>query len=180
MRPSPWRRIAALLLDYLLILAWILVLLCATLTIDFALFGGVPDVFSVAGIAGSELIGFLCLDLPVGLYLFLMERGARRATLGKRRMRLRVARRDGTDPSTARILVRTIVKLLPWELAHFFVFQAAYYSVHLRTDGIPGWILAGLIAANVVPVAWVCLVLFTPRRRGPHDYAAGTVVVDAR
>ena len=176
MRSPLGRRIAALLLDYLLILGWIAVLLGTTVAIDVALFGKIPDLLGDGGLAVSELIGFATLTLPVGLYLFLTESGPRHATLGKRVMRLQVVRMDGTPPSRGQILVRTVVKLLPWEFAHFFVFQASWYWLHLGTTDTPNWIIAGLTLANVIPIVYVALVLLTTSRRGPHDFAAGTRV----
>ena len=41
----------------------------------------------------------------------------------------------------------------------------------------PAWLLAGLIAADVLPVVYVLVVAFQRDRRGPHDLAAGTRVV---
>lgn len=176
MRPAFLRRLAALLLDYLLILAWVVVLLGATLAVDFAVFGGIPDLYGIVGIAGSEALTFCALTLPVGIYLFLCERSPAHATWGKRMLRLTVTRADGLPPSPTRILVRTVVKLLPWEFAHFFVFQVVYYSVYLALPATPAWVLAGLIAANVIPLVYLAIVAFSPQRRGPHDYAAGTAV----
>ncbi|MET4780117.1 RDD family protein [Glaciihabitans sp. UYNi722] len=169
------RRIAALLLDYLAILAWIAILLVATVTIDFALFGRIPDLLGDVGIAASEAIGFTCLTLPVGLYLFLTESGSAQATWGKRRMRLSVPRgRQCAIPlpgapadrhQTAAMGVRPLL-CVPGRLV---------LDSRRRTRRA-GWIAAGLTAANIIPVFSLAMVILTPSRQGPHDFAAGTRV----
>ncbi|HEY8913787.1 RDD family protein [Lacisediminihabitans sp.] len=177
MRAPLGRRMLAALIDYAIILGWVAILLGGTLAIDFVAFGGVVDLFDTVGIGGSEAIAFASLTLPVGVYLWATEASGRHATVGKRAMGLRVLSTDGSSPSAAAVLLRTIVKLMPWELAHFFVFQVTYYSLHLgRPDSAPRWVLAGLVAANLIPLVYVACVVFTPSRRGPHDFAAGTVV----
>jgi uncharacterized RDD family membrane protein YckC len=73
--------------------------------------------------------------------------------------------------------VRTVVKLLPWEIAHFFVWHTVAAAAG---DGVfPPWLIAGLIVADLLPVAYVLTVAIEPQRRGPHDLVAGTRVVRA-
>ncbi len=72
------------------------------------------------GTTNAQLLGFVLLVLPVGLYLYASEASARQATIGKRVMGLRVVSADDLGrPSRSRIIIRTVVKLLPWEVAHF-------------------------------------------------------------
>ena len=83
---------------------------------------------------------------------------------------------DGSRASWGRILVRTVVKLLPWEIAHFFVWQ----TVDVVSQGavaFPAWLVAGLVVANFLPVAYVLTVAVQRDRRGPHDLIAGPRVV---
>ncbi|WP_394768146.1 RDD family protein [Lacisediminihabitans sp.] len=177
MRAPLGRRLLAVLIDYAIILGWVAILLGGTLAIDFVAFGGVVNLFDTIGIGGSEAVAFASLTLPVGIYLWATEAGGRHATVGKRAMGLRVLKADGSSPSAAAVLLRTIVKLLPWEFAHFVVFQVTYYALYLgRPDSAPPWVSAGLVAANLIPLVFVGCVALTPSRRGPHDFAAGTVV----
>jgi uncharacterized RDD family membrane protein YckC len=177
MRAPLGRRILAMLIDYAIILGWVAILLGGTLAIDFVVFGGVVNLFDTVGIAGSEAVAFASLTLPVGVYLWATESSGRHATVGKRAMGLRVLGTDGSSPSAAAVLLRTIVKLLPWEFAHFFVFQVTYYGLYLgRPGSAPPWVSAGLVAANLIPLVYAGCVVLTPSRRGPHDFAAGTVV----
>ncbi|MFV0407659.1 MAG: RDD family protein [Propioniciclava sp.] len=121
-RPTFGVRIAALLIDYAIILGWMAVLAGATL-LSFAVTGEFFN-WLLLGTAGAQILGFLLLVLPVGLYLYFSESSAHQATVGKRRFRLRVfAASDHARTSRSRVLVRTIVKLLPWEIAHFAVWN---------------------------------------------------------
>lgn len=173
-RPGFFRRIGALLIDYALILGWIAVVAGVSALVA-AVSGGYANWLDW-GTAAAELLGFAVLVLPVGVYLFLCERSARQATVGKRALRMKVVAVDGSRPSAVRILVRTIVKLLPWEVAHFFVWQTV--DAVSRGDGaFPAWLLAGLVVADLLPVIYVLVVAFQRDRRGPHDLVAGTRVV---
>jgi uncharacterized RDD family membrane protein YckC len=173
-RPAFLRRIAALLIDYALILGWIAVVAGVSAVIA-AISGGYSD-WLAWGTTVAELLGFAVLVLPVGVYLFLCENSARQATVGKRAMRLRVVAVDGARPHAGRILVRTVVKLLPWEIAHFFVWHAVDTVSHGATE-FPLWLLIGLLVADVLPVVYVLVVALQRDRRGPHDLAAGTRVI---
>ncbi len=174
-RPRFLRRIAALLIDYALILGWMAIIAAVSAGIAVVT-GGYAD-WLAWGTAVAQLLGFAVLVLPVGIYLFVTESSARQGTVGKRVMRMRVVAGDGSRAPVWRILVRTIVKLLPWEIAHFFV----WHTVAAATgEGVfQPWLIAGLVVADLLPVAYVLTVLLEPQRRGPHDLVAGTRVVMA-
>lgn len=175
MRPSFGRRIVALLIDYALILAWMALLTLSTV-ITWAITGQSTNWLAL-GVGGAQLLGFLLLVLPVGVYLFACEASSRHATVGKRVMGLRVVDEKSTGaPAPWRVLVRTIVKLLPWEAAHFFIWQTIA-TVSADSLVFPAWVLVGLILADVIPLVYVGFVLFNRERRGPHDLAAGTRVI---
>lgn len=177
-RPSFGRRILALLIDYALILGWMAVLGLISL-VTFLLTGGLFNWLSL-GVLGAELLGFVTLVLPIGIYLYLSEASPRQATVGKRVMGLRVVSSTSlARPSRAQILLRTVVKLLPWEFAHFFVWQLMAVLLEGGTD-IPVWVLVGLVVADLVPVVYVLVVVGQKDRRGPHDLAAHTRVIRDR
>ncbi|MGW6173783.1 RDD family protein [Arthrobacter sp. NPDC055138] len=169
------RRLLALLLDYLVILTWMAVLALLSL-LWRGVFGDFPDTLAVLGPLGSQTLFFFLLTFVVGVYLYRTEAGPRHATWGKRRMGLTVAALNGTAPSRKQILIRTVVKLLPWECAHIFVWQMMwFYYLHGYQAMPPTWIFIGQQAATAAAVAYIAMVLVTGR--GPHDRAAGTVVV---
>jgi uncharacterized RDD family membrane protein YckC len=174
-RPGFFRRIAALLIDYGLILGWMVIIAAVSAGIAVAT-GGYAN-WLAWGTTVAQLLGFAVLVLPVGIYLFVTESSARQATIGKRVLRLRVVARDGSRAPAWRILVRTVVKLLPWEIAHFFV----WHTVAAASGGgvFPPWLIIGLVIADVLPIAYVLTVAIEPERRGPHDLVAGTRVVRA-
>lgn len=178
MAPGLVRRILALLVDYALILGWMAVLGLISF-VTFLISGGLLN-WLTFGVAGAQLLGFLVLVLPVGVYLFVTE-SSRQATVGKRVMGLRVVSADTLGrPTWPRILVRTVVKLLPWEFAHFFVWQLAGALASGPGDLVPPWIIVGLVIADILPIAYVAAVALQRDRRGPHDLAAGTRVITDR
>ena len=169
------RRLLALLLDYLVILAWMAVLVLLSL-LWFGIFGDFPDTLAMLGPLGSQVLFFFLLTFVVGVYLYRTEAGPRHGTWGKRRMGLAVAAQNGTAPSRKQILLRTVVKLLPWEWAHIFVWQMMWFYYLNGYEAMPPtWIFIGQQVATVAAVVYIVMVLFTGR--GPHDRAAGTVVV---
>lgn len=172
-RPGFGRRVLALLIDYALIIAYLTVLVLVALVIA-GVTGGFAN-WLAFGTLGAELLGFVILVLPIGIYLYAAEASPWQATVGKRALGLRVVvEAHGGRPGRLRILVRTVVKLIPWEFAHFFVWQAAA-SAGLAV--FPVWIAVGAVVANLLPVAYVACVLFQRERRGPHDLVAGTRVI---
>jgi uncharacterized RDD family membrane protein YckC len=127
------------------------------------------------GPIGSELLYFLLLTFVVGIYLYKTESGPHRSTWGKRRMGIEVIATDGSVPKRTKILLRTVVKLLPWETAHFFIWQLMGVIYRDGSDATPRpWIFVGMHAATAAAIVYVVMVLVTGR--GPHDAAAGTIV----
>jgi uncharacterized RDD family membrane protein YckC len=173
--PGFGRRLLALLVDYALIVGYLAVLVLAALLL-VRITGTFMD-WLAFGTVVAELLGFVLLVLPVGIYLYAGEASARQATVGKRVLGLRVVlQASGGRPGRARILVRTVVKLIPWEFAHFFVWQAAA-SAGLAV--FPRWIAIGITVANLLPIAYLVCVLLQRDKRGPHDLVAGTRVIVA-
>jgi uncharacterized RDD family membrane protein YckC len=178
MPPVTGRRIGALAVDYLVSCCWAGILALGALTVR-AVRGGLPDVLGTLGPAGTQGVFFLLLTFVIGCYLYLTESGEHSATWGKRRLRLRVTAAGGDRPGRASILIRTAVKLAPWELAHTFVWQLLWFQHQYGTAAAPpGWIMAGLIGAMVLAVIWLAAPLLTGR--GVHDRLARTTVVDGR
>ncbi|NKG21560.1 RDD family protein [Paeniglutamicibacter terrestris] len=170
------RRLAAAGLDYLVILSWMMVLGVIS-TVIFLIRGELPDTLGTIGPLGSQLVYFLLLTLVVGIYLYKTESGAHHATWGKRRMGLQVRSVSGEVPGRMDILLRTVVKLLPWESAHFFIWQMMHVYYQRGYDATPPvWIFVGLNAVSLTALVYLLLVLITGR--GPHDLAARTMVVD--
>jgi uncharacterized RDD family membrane protein YckC len=144
------RRAGAFALDYLLIAAWLVVVVGLGVLARAA----VPRLAATISSdpIAAEAAGFLLLTLPVGLYFALSEARPSGATWGKRRMGIGVVAAAGEPPSIGRSVLRTALKLLPWELAHGVIWRFA----------IPGLHAGG--AARCRPGARL-----DPHRRQPHQ-----------
>ncbi|WP_193106532.1 RDD family protein [Brachybacterium sp. FME24] len=108
------------------------------------------------------------------------ESGDRRATWGKHRRGLQVVedRREdsdasGTPLSASRALLRNTVKIfVPWQLAHVTGVGAAWGGFEKREPVTCS--AAVLTYATIAVFAVMCL---RGSGRGPHDLAAGSVVI---
>ena len=105
-----WIRTKAFLLDYLIILVYLIVL-----TLIFLLINQASDISRslFASRISAQISGFLLVTVPISLYFAIGESSVHRGTWGKRRLHLAVAaaqgRRqgaDGTLPSAA-VVVNT-------------------------------------------------------------------------
>jgi uncharacterized RDD family membrane protein YckC len=114
----------------------------------------------------------LLITLPVTLYFALGESSTWQATWGKRRQRLTVIGLTGARLSRTQALVRTVLKFIPWELAHTCIWQIRFApsdSSPLITAGfVLVWILVG---ANLVSL------LRSRSHQTLYDRLAGTYVV---
>lgn len=115
----------------------------------------------------------LTISLPAWSYFILTETSARQATLGKRWLGLQVIGPDGGRISKGRALLRTAVKLLPWELTHL----SLMLPTPLWSSGSSQEIRAGLLAANALIVLYLVVMFLDGRRRSLDDLAAGTQVI---
>jgi uncharacterized RDD family membrane protein YckC len=132
-----WQRIRAFLLDYLIIAAYLVLLVIISVGLGF---GPLCSVFRAmfADPNRSEFSAFLMLVLPVILYFALLECSPWQATWGKRKMGLCVVDTHGARLSFPRSLVRSLLKFLPWELTHACLWR------------IPGWPLAPTAPSPVI------------------------------
>jgi uncharacterized RDD family membrane protein YckC len=166
------RRLAAFMVDYAIISAYIATLTGVGVAVRAALRWSAPPPTTSAKLRG-HVLSFLGLTLPVGLYFALAEASPRQATLGKRALGLRVVTTDGQRLSYGQSLLRTALKLAPWELAH----TAIWHTSGRPFVSPPGaWNVAGY-ALSLVAAGWYLAALFVGDRRPPYDRAAGSRVV---
>lgn len=165
-------------MDYSVILGWMAVLALATLLL-WLLTGKIHNWLEL-GVTGTQALGFLVLVAPVGFYLYAGESSSAQATWGKAKLGLKVVdAATGAKPTKAQLLVRTVIKLLPWEIAHF----AIWHIVASTSNGQPDfsrWLMAVTLIADALPFAYTATVALQRERRGPHDLLAGTRVVDTQ
>lgn len=117
----------------------------------------------------GQVIGFLTLTLPVVLYCIVTEAGIKHATFGKRIMKIEIV---GNPLSTGEIVLRNVIKFLPWELAHAGVLWINY----INTPETPVWIWLLLIIPQVLVVFYIMSIVATKGSRSLYDMVAGTRV----
>lgn len=156
------KRIAAWLIDWLIIMLYAMLLFAVVAMLAAADIVTIGVMHPLKG----QLIGFLTLTFPVVLYGVLMEY-YKRATLGKRIMKLNVLARGLKG-----IVVRNVLKFFPWEFAH-----AGILWINYRNDiSTPMWIWMLLIVPQVAVVVYFVWIILTGGRKSLYDFAAGTEI----
>jgi uncharacterized RDD family membrane protein YckC len=160
------KRLIAAFIDLGGIILYVLILLGFSL-ISFSIIGYTPKLGGI----DPHLLGFLSLTLPVMIYFIVFE-FRYVATLGKRFAGLKVASLDSRRLALTQVIVRNIIKFLPWEFAHTLIYTLML--VPNSADSTP--VLFGLVTANIIPIIYIYFVLFGKDHRGPHDLISGTIV----
>ncbi|MGW4956401.1 RDD family protein [Nonomuraea sp. NPDC004186] len=155
--------------DYLVIVAWLALL--AVVFVPLYLAGVRP--FDGLGMVSIDLLITVLSVLPVGAYLTIGEAGRHQATWGKRRAGLVVATTRGKRPGAVRIVVRNVVKLLPWQCAHMAVSRLA--GGHEVIIAMPL-----LVAAYALAGISIALLLVRRDRAALHDVVVATRVVPSQ
>lgn len=169
---APLRRVAAWLLDYVLIAAYLVLLTALSLGLRVSPVQAGLNSAMTQPIA-AELLGFSLLTLPVVLYFALSEASRRRSTLGKRALRLAVVDEKGGRLTIRRALWREAVRFLPWELSH-----ALLWRVALSPDrgSISVLVTAGFAVVYALVLLYL-LTLFFGSHRTVYDRLAGSIVI---
>lgn len=191
-RSSRRARLLSWSVDYVVVLTWLLVVL---LVIGVPTMAGWVDLSAVWSRDWAADVAVTVLTvLPYLGYLVVTEAGPWGATWGKKLVGLAVVRRPagagpgGATPGGAgmpatsrdrgstpkapglpRILVRNLVKVLPWQLGHMSAMRFATEADAVRPDAV--WLYG---ASTVVLVAVALPPLLG--RPGLHDVVAGTRV----
>ncbi len=123
-----------------------------------------------------NLLAFCTTVLPFTLYFSLQESSLAQATWGKSKAKIHVVTLKGERVKFWRALLRSAVKFLPWQVAHTCIFFIPY---HLPQ---PGWVMAGLVLAQMWVVIYFLVLWLNKTHRTPYDWIAGTKVIqyDAR
>lgn len=117
---------------------------------------------------------FCTASLPFWLYYSVFESSTRQATIGMKALGLRVTSMEGERISFGRALLRTVVKLLPFEINHATMFL----PTPIWHDPDPGF-RVGFVAVMALLSIYFATMFRTRRKQSVHDLAAGTVVVQA-
>ena len=157
------RRFTALLIDYLLLVIYAGVLY---------LFSPIVSPLFQKSAWEAEFFGLLLLVAPVFLYFFLFEASYLNATPGKLLFRLKVIKIDGSNFTYTDSFIRSLVKFIPWELAHFAIWQLVYPNSNFSSTAE-----MLLIMTNVLAILYISVPFFNIKGRALHDYVAHTLLV---
>jgi uncharacterized RDD family membrane protein YckC len=169
-----WQRIKGFLLDYLIIMAYIVLLAIISVGLGLGpLRSVIRAMFADPNI--SELSAFLLLVAPVILYFALFESSSWQASWGKRKIGLYVTDTHGARLGFLRSLVRSLLKFVPWELTHACLWR------------IPGWplapatpspvIMAGLVLVWILVAVYLASIFMSKKHQSLYDRIAGTYVI---
>ncbi|HPV07254.1 MAG TPA: RDD family protein [Aggregatilineales bacterium] len=164
------RRLLAYILDIAILYG---VLAGGLQTLTRALFG-VPDYARLAQMP-VRLEGWvlLTISLPTWLYFIICDvRGG--STLGKRVLGLRTRAASGGPVGLGQAVARTALKLIPWELTHISVLVPNPMWNPGTTPAISQTV--GLVAANLLMLAYLVVLVLQGGHRSVHDLIAGTSV----
>lgn len=113
-------------------------------------------------------------------YVALSESSPWRATIGKRLLGLCVTDIGGKRRGIGRSVLRTAVKLLPWDLAHLTIALPAPLFIDPGSgalDWTRGEFRPGFIVVYALLGVTMLTLIRTSRRQALHDLAASTVVL---
>ena len=120
----------------------------------------------------GQLIGFITLTLPVFVYSYGTEISKRKATIGKRILNLTVQTSETKEKKN--ILLRNILKYLPWEIAHTGVHWLFYYEAN--GSEIPSWIWGMLIGPQLIVLIYFVSMVTSQGKSSVYDSISGTQV----
>jgi len=130
---------------------------------------------------------FLTMSVPILLYFAGYEASPHQAPPGKQWLGMVVTDAAGERPGFGRVLLRTLVKLLPLELARIALALPGNPFVDPLTselrmpgaDAITPFFLIGSIVALILAGLYLLVAALDDDGRAPHDYLAGTYVLRA-
>lgn len=160
----PGQRAVEIVVDYLVIVGYLLAVAAVAVPAYYLFNGGLPAV----SMWESQAISFVASVAPVILIFAHLDFGRARGTIGKRAAKLKVVYET---ESYWRSLVRNCVKFLPWQLAHFGVIDGVYTNFE---SAAAQWFIYGALGLAAI---LVLMMLVRPDKRQLGDLLAGTQVV---
>lgn len=176
-RARMWRRIQAFMFDYLVILGYLGVLAVAGFLLTLGPLGAVWSEL-VSTPWKRDLLAFFSTVLPVIGYFAWTEGSVHCATWGKRRVGLRVVGLGGDRLGGGQALARSVVKFLPWQMAHTALFHIPGFPMSV-TDP-PDWTVWVMGTMWVLVAAYLFGLTKLAGRRTIYDRLSASQVVEAR
>lgn len=161
-------RFKAFMLDYVLIFAYLIVLVIMNLF----LFPSLQSFFSES-LVEAQLTGFLMVTLPISLYFIISDSRILGQSFGKRIMGIKVVNEKEEILPIVHSIWRTILKFLPWELSHYLT----YRLIFLGEAEVPFnyYVIGGFI--YVLMFAYILTSIFSKEKKSLYDMLAKTHVV---
>jgi uncharacterized RDD family membrane protein YckC len=168
MRQLLFKRILASTIDYAIIAGYAGILfLCTNIITSISNLN-----FSENPIIG-QLIGFMTLTLPVITYSYLTEKSNWRGTIGKRLQKVVVLTDQNEIPKS--ILLRNILKYLPWEIGHTGVHWIVYYSSN--SIETPLWVWVVLILPQIISIMYFISIVVSRGQSSIYDRISMTSII---
>ena len=160
-------RLKAFLIDYLVIVLYLACIVMIAIVFPF-----VQNLFIQSYIL-AQFIGFIIVTLPVSIYFIFYDSILGKQSLGKKRVKIKVVNKEGLPLSIMQAICRTILKFLPWELAHFLI----YRLVDAGSDPMPFYIyFFGALVYGLI-IVYVLMSIFTKRKQSLYDFLSKTYVI---
>jgi uncharacterized RDD family membrane protein YckC len=153
----------AFMIDYLIMFLYIILLATVSLFISFLLEQSPSGLVPIRG----QFIGFFSLTLPVIAYFYLFEKGISKGSIGKQKMGIVVVSGSNFD-----LLIRNILKFLPWEIAHTGVHWMVFYQLQELTP--PNWVWVLLIIPQLVAFSYFVSIFLSGGKTALYDKISGT------
>lgn len=169
------KRLKAFGFDYLIICGYIILLTGVTMAVvKISSLLGVPLQWPENPVL-ADLMAFVTLVLPVILYFTLQESSSKQSTWGKRKAGIRVVNGNGDRLTRGQAFVRSIAKVIPWQIAHTSLFHVPGWPFSVTT--IPSAATIGIAIVYVLVGIYFATVFISKKRRTPYDWVSGSYVI---
>lgn len=129
-----------------------------------------------------ELYVLATVSVPAWLYFAFSDSSPRQATVGKRLWGLIVTDMAGKRIAFSQALARTVIKLLPWELAHLIANVPTSMWIDPQSGALSWDVLVSPFRYSLFGIVYLLLglylvtMLLRTDRRSVHDLLTGTTV----
>ena len=169
-------RVKGALFDYIIIFIYIVFLTGLFMLFRLEPLSFIPRTLFATPFSGQ--ITVICmLTIPVILYFSFCESSRFRQTFGKCKADLRVITTSGTKLSLPRALLRSVVKFIPWELAHTCIWRIRAGTP--ESSDLSPVITFGFIAVWVLVIIYLLTVVVSKKNQSIYDMIAGSLVISA-
>ena len=170
------KRLKAFGFDYLIICGYLFLLTAVTMAVvKVSSLVGLPLRWPENPIL-ADLMAFVTLVLPVIQYFTVQESSLKQSTWGKRKVDIRVVNTNGGSLTREQAFARSIVKVIPWQIAHTCLFHIPGWPMKTVAQ-VPPAVITGFILVYVLVGVYIGTVLLSKKNRTPYDWVSGSYVI---